>query len=89
MWKLENIFLENLTYDTVFNIAFNLGCPIKYPEIEINKYCLTCNIDAIDVNDEKFQREQERCINTNKERMEQFKQDIFDWLMKNNYIKEK
>ena len=86
MWKLKNIFLENLTNDTVFNIAFNLGCPIELPKIEINKYCYYGNID---INSKEFQQEQERCININKKRMDQFKQDIFDWLIENNYLEDR
>lgn len=86
MWKLKNIFLENLTKDTVINIAFNLGCPIKHPKIEINKYCYYGNID---IHSKEFQQEQERCININEKKMDQFEQDIFDWLIENNYLEER
>jgi hypothetical protein len=86
MWKLKNIFLENLTNDTVFNIAFNLGCPIHYPEIEVNKYCFYNDIDINVINSEEFQQEQERCIDTNGKRIDRFKQDIFNWLIENNYL---
>ena len=88
MWKLKNIFLENLTNDTVYNIAFNLGCPFHYPEIEINKY-LTKKLTGDFIKTKDFQQEIERCNKVNEERLNQFEDNIFNWLKDNDYLEEK
>lgn len=85
MWKLKNICLENLTNDTVYNIAFNLGYPFHYPEIEVNKY-LTEKLTEEFIKTEEFQQEIERCNKVNEERLDQFEDDIFNWLKENNYL---
>ena len=54
--------------------------------IEVNKYLYDSNLDSNFINSDEFKEEQERCIKENRKRMSQFDEDIFNWLIDNNYV---
>lgn len=81
MLKIKNNEWKHFRNSTIIDIVWDLGCPIKYPKIEQNKYCM-----SFPEKEEEFNIEQERVDKINQERFDKFMEDIISWLKENKYI---
>lgn len=88
MFVLNNINLEELKNGTLYDIAWDLGCDIHMPEMEKNKYFYDSIKNPDLINSKEWLEDQKRCDEINKEKLDQFDDDMFNWLLNNDYIKE-
>lgn len=85
------IDLEKLSGDTLLQLAYDLGCEIKCPEIPINKYTKILwdiNKNNLLIGDEelkdlnaKWLEEQERLNELIKEEYDKYFRDVCEWLI--------
>lgn len=82
MYKINGIMLEDLTYSTVFKIAWDLGCNIEMSPLEQSKYIYGNTAFT----DDEWLEEKNRCDEINKQRFDKFNDDVFNWLKDRDYI---
>lgn len=90
MLKIKNNEWQYFSNGLIIEIANELGCPYKYPEIEQNKFLTSEYVKYEYITDfttqEEYDKEVERVNKINNERFDEYMNNIIEWLKEEGYI---
>ena len=89
MLKIKNSEWQYFSNGVIIEIANELGCPCKYPEIERNKFLTLEYAKYEHITDfttqEEYDKEVERVNKINNERFDEYMNNIIEWLKGKRY----
>lgn len=82
---IDDLANSEIAWGDIYSLAWHLGCNIKYPNMEVNKYVYE-NLDEDIMETEEWKEEQARVDLINGIRLDNFNEAINNWMIAEGYI---